>query len=51
MGAWWLTPVLIVTQEAEIPRPYLKANTHKKQAGVVDKNTCLARERHPEFKL
>jgi hypothetical protein len=55
-GHWWLTPIILATQEAEIrpfkaspgkqfARPYLKKVHHKKRAGVV------AQSVGPEFKL
>jgi hypothetical protein len=57
--SWWLTPIIVATQEAEIRRiavrsqpwanssrrPYLENNQPQKQDWLKRKSTCLAQER------
>jgi hypothetical protein len=42
---WWLTPVILATQEAKIRRISLKKTHHKERAGGVAQGVG------PEFKL
>jgi hypothetical protein len=55
---WWLTPVILVTQEAEIRRriavqshpgqfkkPYLKTNHHKKKVLALSSNLSTAKKK------